>query len=312
MNSKISVVIPSYNEEKNVGLLYDELKKVFANHLSIYDYELIYVNDGSRDSTWERIVALASKDKNVRGINFSRNFGHACALQAGMEKADGDAVISLDADLQHPPSLIPKLVQKWEEGYEIVATIRKTSEGASLFKRLSAHLFYKLINSLSSLKLRDGEADFRLIDRKVLRVINSLPEQPKFYRGLVNWVGYKKFNIEYDAVSRRYGTSSYTLKKMFELARMGLTSFSLRPLKLILAAGLTIVAVSALALFASIIIKIFINDSYVTNLAIVSLIILLMLGFSIAVQGVLAIYLIDIFNASKNRPSFIVREKINL
>lgn len=308
----VSIVIPSYNEEENVPLIFAEIDEIFRTQLAEYDYDVLFVNDGSRDSTWQQIESLATKNKNVRGINFSRNFGHASALQAGMEAAKGDAVVSIDADLQHPPELIPELVKKWEEGYEIVATIRKASEGASFFKRVSASLFYRLINSLSSLKLKDGEADFRLIDRKVLEIINKLPEEPKFYRGIVNWVGYKKYNIEYAAASRKHGKSSYTLKKMFELARMGLTSFSLRPLKLILASGIFITVIAALALIISLAVKIFINTGYVSNLAIVSLLILLMLGFSITIQGVLAVYMIDIFNASKNRPSFIVSNKVNL
>lgn len=304
----ISVIIPSYNEEKNIPLAYEEVIRYIDD--SRYDYEIIFVNDGSRDGTWDVISDLTTKNGHVKGINFSRNFGHAAALQAGMEQAKGDAVIMLDADMQHPPSYIPKLVAEWEAGYDIVNTIRLSTEKISFFKRFTAKAFYALINAVSELKINDGEADFRLIDRKVLDVINSMPESPKFYRGLVNWVGFRVQRISYRAVARRNGASSFTINKMFEFARLGLTSFSMKPLKLIISVGLTLSLLSVLGLLVMLGVKFLINPLLISYGSLLIVVLIFMTGVLTTFQGVIAIYLVDIFNASKGRPTFIIKEQV--
>jgi dolichol-phosphate mannosyltransferase len=303
----LSVVLPSYNEEKNVPLAYEEIVKNID--ASKYDYEIIFVNDGSKDNTWGVITELAAKDPHVKGLCFSRNFGHPAALQAGLEEAKGDAVIMMDADLQHPPTLIPKLVEEWEGGYDIVNTVRKSTEKIGLVKRITAKGFYKVMNGISDLKLNEGEADFRLIDRKALNTLNEMPESPKFYRGLVNWVGFKVKRVDYKAVARRHGTSSFTMKKMFELARLGLTSFSMKPLKLIITVGLTLSGASLVGLIAMFAIKLFVNPLYVSYGSILVMFLIFITGLLATFQGIVAIYLVDIFNVSKGRPTFIVGER---
>ena len=305
----LSVVLPSYNEEKNIPLVYVELKK----HIDTkrFNYEIIFVNDGSKDGTWGVIEQLANKDKYVRGVNFSRNCGHAAALEAGLVRAKGDIVIMMDADLQHPPAMIPDLIASYDKGHDIVNTVRLATEGASFMKKLTSKGFYWFINGVSELKLREGEADFRLVSRRALDALNSLPETPKFYRGLVNWIGFNVDRIEYKAASRIHGKSSYTLKKMLELARMGVTSFSMKPLKIIFTIGVTLTIVAFVLLIAMLVIKFFINTELISYNAILTDGLLLVTGVLTIFQGVIALYLVDIFNTTKGRPTYIVKSEAN-
>lgn len=304
----LSVVLPSYNEEQNIKLIYRELIKYIDT--SHFNYELIFVDDGSKDNTWAEIIKLTKLDGRVKGINLSRNFGHHAALQAGLERAKGDAVLMMDTDLQHPPSLIPTLIQKWQEGYEIVNTVRLSTENVSLFKKLTAKLFYRIMSSISDLQLNDGEADYRLLDRKALTALNELPESPKFYRGLVNWIGFKVIRIEYKAEARRFGKSSYTLKKMVELARLGLTSFSMKPLKFIIAFGILLSSLSFVVICAMLGVKFWVNPGYFSNTAILIMFLIFVTGLLSTFQGIIAVYLVDIFDAAKGRPTYIVKDMI--
>lgn len=304
----LSVVLPSYNEEQNIELMYKELLKYIDTNT--LDYELIFVNDGSVDKTWREIEKLSKKDKRVQGINFSRNFGHHAALEAGLHQAKGDAVIMMDTDLQHPPELIPQLIKRWHEGYDIVNTVRLSTEGTGILKNITSTMFYKILNNLSSLQLRDGESDFRLISRRALDSLNSLPESPKFYRGLINWIGYDVDRIEYQANARIHGKSSYTLKKMIEFARLGLTSFSMKPLKIIITIGLLLVGSSLLALLAMLITKFGFRSEYFSNNAILVMFLIFVTGLLTTFQGIVAVYLVDIFDAAKGRPTYIVREEV--
>lgn len=306
----ISVVVPAYNEAENIPFLCREVGKYIDSKK--YSFEIIFVNDGSRDDTWKVIEGLATKDSAVKGIDLSRNYGHAAALEAGLIEAKGDVIIMMDADLQHPPSLIPKLISSYENGNEIVNTVRRSTQGEGLFKKLTSRMFYRFINSISELDLREGEADFRLLSRRALDAINALPETPKFYRGLVNWIGFDVDRVEYDAKDRVHGTSSYTLKKMIELARMGITSFSTRPLKIIFAIGTILTLLSSLLLVVMLIVKFFIDNEMISYGAILVDGVLLAVGLLTIFQGVVAIYLIDIFKASTGRPTFIVKKEVNL
>lgn len=305
----LSVVLPSYNEEKNLPLIYTELKKVIGDKR--FEYEIIFVNDGSKDGTWEAIEQLAAKDQRVRGVNFSRNCGHAAALEAGLVRARGDVIVMMDADLQHPPALIPQLIASYDQGHDIVNTVRLTTKGAGFMKGLTSRGFYWFINGISELKLREGEADFRLLSRKALNVLNALPETPKFYRGLVNWIGFEVDRVEYEAASRRHGKSSYTFKKMLELARMGVTSFSMKPLKIIFTIGVTLTVVAFVLLVAMLIIKFAINAELISYNAILTDGLLLVTGVLTIFQGVIALYLVDIFNTTKGRPTYIVQSEVN-
>lgn len=305
----LSVVLPSYNEEQNIPLMYAELIKYIDKKR--FDYELIFINDGSKDSTWAQICTLSKKDSGVTGIDFSRNFGHHAALEAGLVAAKGDVVIMMDVDLQHPASLIPKLIEKWDEGYDIVNTVRLATENTGLFKNITSTMFYRVLNGMSDLQLRDGESDFRLIGRKALDSLNALPETPKFYRGLINWIGYNVAKVEFKAQSRQHGKSSYTLKRMIELARLGLTSFSMKPLKSIISFGLVLVAGAFSALIVMLIVKFWVSSGYFSNNAILVMFLILITGILTTFQGIIAVYLVDIFNAAKNRPPYIIKEATN-
>lgn len=305
----LSIVLPCYNEEKNIPLIYKALKKQIAKEK--LDYELIFINDGSSDTTWAQIQNISKDDPKVRGISFSRNFGHNAALEAGLNASIGEVIVMMDADLQHPPELIHELLTKWREGFDVVNTVRERSENLKFTKRLTSKWFYKILNNMSDLELREGEADYRLVSRQVLEKINSLSETPKFYRGLINWIGYSVAHVTYKAPARLHGESSYTLKKMLELARLGLTSFSMKPLKLIIAIGLALVLGAFFSLIAMIVIKFGFNSQYFSNNAILVMFLVFITGILATFQGIVAVYLVDIFNAAKNRPSYIVMEEIN-
>jgi glycosyltransferase involved in cell wall biosynthesis len=303
----LSIVLPCYNEEQNVGIVYKELKKQINEKK--YSYEFVFVNDGSKDKSWQKISELVAKDAHVRGLNFSRNFGHHAALEAGLKAARGDVIVMMDTDLQHPPELVPKLITLYEQGNDIVNTVRRSNEKTGPLKKLTGKLFYRTLNSISDLQLNDGEADFRLVSRKVADTLNGLPESPKFYRGLVNWIGYKVAHVSYDAAPRLYGHSSYTFKKMIELARLGLTSFSMKPLKFIITFGVALASLSFVGLITMMVIKWGFGSHYFSNNAILVVFLIFVTGILSTFQGIVAIYLVDIFNASKNRPSYIIEDE---
>jgi len=237
----LSVVVPVYDEGGNIARLHAELVTTLRD-LGMA-WELIFVDDGSSDTTWSEIERLHETDPRVRGIRFSRNFGHQYALFAGLTNASGDAVVSMDGDLQHPPSLIPVLVDKWREGYEVVHTQRIDSGREPLFKRLATGLFYRVFAFLSGAELR-GMADFRLLDKKVVDKLCGLREEGLFLRGLVQWVGFQSTKVEFVCEDRHSGTTKYSLRKMIKLAWNGTTSFSLVPLRVGVVIGIVTSALS--------------------------------------------------------------------
>ncbi len=303
----LSIVLPSHNEEKNLPLVYEEILKNID--FKRFVYEVIFVNDGSIDDTWSVIQRLVAKDANVSGINFSRNYGHAAALEAGLTRARGDVVIMMDADLQHPPTVIPQLIKSYDEGNDIVNTVRLTTQDTGLMKSLTSKMFYWFINNISELNLREGEADFRLLSRSALDVLNALPESPKFYRGLVNWIGFTVARVDYIAVRRVHGHSSYTVKKMVELARLGVTSFSMKPLKIIFSIGVSLTLVAFVLLVVMLILKFFIDPELISYNAIITDCLLLATGILTIFQGTIALYLIDIFSTIKGRPTYIIKNE---
>jgi dolichol-phosphate mannosyltransferase len=305
----ISIVVPSHNEEKNVVLMHKEIVKVWKSQMS-YNYEIIYIDDGSQDKTWEEIKKISHEDSNVRGITFSRNFGHQAAIEAGLKKAKGEAVIMMDADLQHPAYLIPTLIKKWEEGYEIVNTKRINSGKERLFKRLSSWGFYKLINSMSSLTIEEGSADFRLLDRKVVNELNKITEKDKFYRGLVNWIGFRSISIEYVAGERINGKTSYSLRKMITFARVGITSFSMLPMKIIMAIGIFLFTLGSIGFGTMLFFRYFIDPAFFSGSVILSAFIIMNNGFLILVLGIISTYQIVMMKEIQNRPTYIVREEV--
>ena len=214
---KISLVVPMYYEEKVVNECYKRLTDVLKK-LENYDYEIIFINDGSKDKTLDLLQEIANKDKKIKVISFSRNFGHQCAVEAGLNYVSGDAIVIIDADLQDPPESIPEMVKLWEEGNKVVYGKRKTRKGESAFKLFTAKMFYKTLNSLSDVDIPKDTGDFRLVDRDVVEVLKSLPEHNKFLRGLWSWVGFKQTPYEYEREERFAGETKYPLKKMLKLA----------------------------------------------------------------------------------------------
>lgn len=303
----ISIIIPAYNEEKNIPLVYQELRGVFSS-LPNYQFEIIFVNDGSQDNSWTEIEKLAQTDAKVKGISFSRNFGHQAAIEAGLESAKGDAVIMMDGDLQHPPTLIPKMVENWEKGFHIVNTKRLKTEKEKLYKRVTSKIFYWLLNKISDIHLDQGAADFRLLDRKAVGELAKLKEKDKFYRGLVKWIGFQVAFVEYQAQDRKNGKTSYTLKKMLTLARIGITSFSMLPMKIIIMLGSFLFLAGTLAFLLMIYIKYFVNSGEFSGTAILASVIITSNGFMIMVIGILSIYQMTMFKELKNRPNYIIEK----
>ena len=248
---KISVVIPMYYEEEVADCCYERVSDVLQK-IEDYDYEIIFVNDGSKDKTLELLRNMAEKDEHVKVVSFSRNFGHQAAVTAGLKFVTGDAIVIMDADLQDPPEIIPEMIKLWEDGSEVIYGKRKTRPGESVFKLLTAKMFYDFLNSMSEVDIPKNTGDFRLVDRKVVDVVNSLPEHNKFLRGLFSWVGFEQKEFLYDRQKREFGETKYPLKKMIKLAKDGIISFSSKPLKLVGGVGVLSILLSFCILLYSI------------------------------------------------------------
>ena len=307
---KVSVVVPIYNEEAVIKELYSRLNKTLQLLID-YEYEIILVDDGSKDYSCEIMRKIAENNNRIKVISFSRNFGHQAAVTAGLHYSSGDAVIIIDADLQDPPELIPDMIKKWEEGYDVIYGKRKSREGESPFKLLTAKMFYKTLNALSDIEIPKDTGDFRLVDRKVVDVVNELPEHNKFLRGLFSWVGYKQTPFEYERKKRFAGKTKYPLGKMFKLARDGIISFSNKPLKIVGSMGLISIIVSiSLAIYATI--------SYIFNLNDLSagwtslmIGITFFSGVQLLSLWILSEYVGRIYDEVKQRPQYIVKMKMN-
>lgn len=308
MNKLISVVIPMYFEEKVVNECYSRLTKVMKN--SSYDYELIFVNDGSTDNTLEMLSNIAQKDSRVKVIDFSRNFGHQIAVTAGIDRARGEAVVVIDADLQDPPELIYDMIKKWEEGYEVVYAKRKKREGETFFKLITAKYFYKFLNFMSDIDIPKDTGDFRLMDRKVVEVFKNMPEKNRFIRGMVSWLGFKQTYVEFTRQERFAGETKYPLKKMLKLAEDGIISFSHKPIKMIIKLGVLFMGIFFLQLiyiFVALIVSRNIAPAFyvVTYINLITSIILMAIG----IEGK---YIVRIYDENNKRPLYIVNKEINM
>lgn len=310
MTKLISIVIPVFNEEKNIPLVFGEVKKVFSTRPE-YDFEMIFVNDGSSDNSFLEILKLSQENTQVKGLDFSRNFGKEPATSAGCHAANGDAVITMDADLQHPPVLILKFLELWEKGTEVVYTVRKENRGAGWFKKLSSKIFYWMFNKVSEVKTESGTTDFRLMDKKVIEVFRKFPERERMFRGMIDWMGYKREKIEFIAPDRIHGNANYSYSKLFQLAINSFTSFSLLPLRLAGYIGIFIMTISGLLLTGMLITDWFINPDMFTPIAILGVSNMFLIGIVLISLGFIALYIARIHNEVINRPLYIVREKVN-
>ena len=306
---RVSVIIPVFNEDENIEPLVDALKKVLPAEI---DHELIFVNDGSTDRSIYILRSLSREDRAIRYISFSRNFGHQAALRAGLEAATGDCIVMMDGDFQHPPSFVPALIAEYEKGFDIVATKRLPAEPGSpgsvpLAKRLTSRLFYALANALSDTKIEPGSADFRLLSRRARDSLLSMKEQNLFLRGALPWTGLPSTEITYTPERRRSGESKYTLSKMFSLALDGITSFSVKPLRLTSIAGLFISGAGfAYALYA-LIIRLA-TDRTVEGWTSILISVLIIGGIQLLSLGIIGEYLGKLFMEAKGRPHYIVVE----
>lgn len=301
---KLNVVVPAYNE----ALTLPELIRQLTHILSDTDYEIIIVNDGSSDNTLEVLKELHQQNNRVQYLSFSRNFGHQSALRAGLNYAQCDCVIMMDADLQHPVNLIPDMIKLWQDGAEIVNTIRQENKNQSWLKRKTSNLFYKILNYMTEINVPKGAADFRLLDKKVLDVIKNTPERNLFFRGYVNWIGYKQVNIPYQVGKRFAGKSSYTLKKMMALAWSGITSFGIMPLRLASLLGFLTTAIGFLYACYVLYMKIFTDTYVVSGWASVLVSVLILGGIQLIIIGILGEYLGLIYLETKHRPLYIISE----
>ena len=308
---KISVVIPMYYEEEVVDICYKRVVNNLKNLSDKYNYEIIFINDGSKDATLEILKKIASNDDNVKIISFSRNFGHQAAVTAGIRNVTGDAVIIMDADLQDPPELFEGMIEKWEEGYEVVYGKRKTREGESIFKLLTARMFYNTLNKLSEIEIPKDTGDFRLVDRKVIDVIATLPEHNKFLRGLFSWVGFNQYAYEYNRVNRVAGKTKYPFKKMFKLATDGILSFSAKPLKIVGAIGIFSVIVSIIILIYSIVSYMFKLNSLTPGWTSIMCTMTFIGGIILISLWMIGEYIARIYEESLGRPEYIIDELIN-
>ncbi len=308
---KISVVVPMYYEEEVANECYNRLKTVLEK-IENYMYEIIFINDGSKDKTLEILEEIAKEDENVKIISFARNFGHQCAVTAGLKYVTGDAIVIIDADLQDPPELIPEMLKLWEKGNEVIYGKRKSRDGESKFKLLTASMFYKTLNALSDVEIPKDTGDFRLVDRKVVDVINSLPEHNKFLRGLFSWVGFKQKPFEYERKERFAGKTKYPLKKMLKLAKDGIFGFSLKPLKMIAVLGTIFGLASFIILIYSILAFIF-NWLHLSVEGTILLVVMTFIGSAICLSlWMIGEYIGRIYDETKNRPQYIIEKTLNM
>ena len=308
---RISIVIPVYNEEDVLLKLNEKLNNLIET-VNEYEFEIIFVNDGSKDKSLSILEEMSKSNTNIKVISFSRNFGHQAAVTAGIKHVSGDAVVIIDADLQDPPELIPEMLKLWEEGNEVIYGKRKSRKGESVFKLLSAKMFYKTLNSLSDVDIPKDTGDFRLVDRKVIDVINQLPEHNKFLRGLFSWVGFKQYAFEYERQGRAAGKTKYPLKKMMKLASDGIVSFSTKPLKIVGGVGIITIIISIAILIYSLVSYAFNLNNLTPGWTSIMVAITLFSGVQLLSIWIMSEYIARIYDETKRRPEYIIDKKINI
>jgi len=301
----ITIIAPIYNELENLPTLYDRVRNVMDQ--SDYEWELVLVDDGSSDGSTEVIKELAVKDQRIKPVIFARNFGHQIAVTAGMDYSRGDAIVIIDADLQDPPEVILDLIKKWQEGYEVVYAVRSEREGETFFKKFTASVFYRLIFKITDIKIPLDTGDFRLMDRKVVEVMNSMREHHRFLRGMSSWVGYKQIGVPYHRAARLAGVTKYPLKKMMKLALNAITGFSYVPLQIATYIGFISACISLVAIPVVILMRLFGAQQF-TGQATTLISVLFLGGVQLISLGILGEYIGRIYDEVKGRPLYIVRE----
>ena len=300
----LSIVVPAYNESGNLRVLAEALSDVLGD----VKYELIFVDDGSGDDTFEQIARLSRQDGRIRGLSLSRNFGHQYALAAGLKHARGQAVVMMDGDMQHPPALVPELIDKWRQGYNVVQTVRSDTHRTPLLKRITSKAFYRIFSALCGIAIDPGMADFRLLDRRVVDEINAMDEGRIFLRGLLAWMGYKRAIVPFEVGLRHSGSTKYSVRKMLTLAKTGIFAFSSMPLRIATTLGL-VMAVLGLAEFAYLVWS---SHAYgaVEGWAITAAVLTLLFGMLFLLVGIQGEYIIRIHDRVRRRPPFLIERTV--
>lgn len=301
----LSIVVPVFNEEENIEHFCDAIHSTMKD--LPYDYEIMFIDDGSKDRSREILRRLEENDPRIKPLFLVRNYGHQIALTCGLDHAEGDAVITMDGDMQHPPSLIPTLLEKWNEGFDIVQTVRETTEGVSIFKRATSICYYKLLNFLSDVKIQEGGSDFRLMDRCAVLAFRKYHEQDKFIRGLIGSMGFKQTIVNFIAPERFAGISKFSLRKMLHLALDGLIAYSTIPLRLSFYTGL-LCGVFSILLSIHVVYETLI-DNVVPGWATITIAISFFGGMQLVFLGIVGEYIARIFREVKHRPIYFIEEK---
>jgi dolichol-phosphate mannosyltransferase len=304
----LSVIIPVFNEEGNIGPLLDRLLPIVDR----YNYEIIFVNDGSRDSTVADVKSYATHNKHLKLVSFQRNFGHQMALSAGYGVTKGDCVVTIDADLQDPPEIIPEMIEEWQKGTEVVYAKRKKREVDSFFKKTTAQAFYRFINFLSDVPIPEDVGDYRLIDKKVVEYLNTLSETPDFLRGLVAWGGFKSSTVYFERAKRHAGETHYPLKKMINFAMQGITAFSTVPLRLATYMGFAAAVIGFLAIIRFILGRLFWPEDYVPGWTSLFVGIMFIGGIQLITIGIIGEYIAKIYKEVQKRPRYLIKETVNI
>jgi len=305
---ELSVVVPVFNEEESVPELYRRLTEVLAGVVG--SYEIVLVDDGSRDRSWTLIKELAARDARVKGVSFSRNFGHQMAFTAGLDHVDGDAVVIMDADLQDPPELIPELVARWREGYDVAYAVRARRAGETVFKLATAAAFYRLLRRITNVEIPVDTGDFRLMSRKAVEAFRRLPEHHRFTRGMVSWLGFRQVGVPYHRAPRHAGETKYPLKKMLRLASDGITSFSYLPLQVASWVGTAVSAAALVAIVVELVLKAAGSGPAWVWVALSGL--ALLCGLQLVAVGLLGEYVGRVFDEVRGRPLYLVQETVGL
>ncbi|MGB0861356.1 MAG: glycosyltransferase family 2 protein [Saprospiraceae bacterium] len=302
---ELSIVIPIYNESSILLELHRRLRAA-AEQITT-NYELIFVNDGSKDDSLNGLKELARSSDKTHFISFSRNFGHQIAVSAGLDHAKGNAIVIIDGDLQDPPELIPALYKKYKEGYQVVYAKRKSRQGESFFKKITAKLFYRILSKITSIDIPLDTGDFRLIDKIVVKNLQKMPERQKFLRGQIAWIGFQQTYVEFERDERKHGETGYTIKKMVQFALDGITAFSDVPLRLVTWAGFTVSFFAFLIIIYALISKFVLNE-VVTGWTSMIISVMFIGGVQLVAIGIIGEYLSRINNDVKNRPLYIIQE----
>ena len=303
---KITIIIPAYNEEESLPPLYERLEKLMSS-MENYEFEILFVNDGSKDNTINLIKEYRQKDKRISYVDFSRNFGKEIAMIAGLDYATGDCVIFMDADLQDPPELIPELVKYWEEGYDDVYAKRNSRKGETWLKKFTSKMYYRVLQHLTNVPIQKDTGDFRLLDRRCVNALKKMRESQRNSKSMFSWIGYKKKEVLYDRDPRIAGQTKWNYKKLVDLAIDGITSFTTSPLRIS-----TYISIPTFILlfiyFIYVIVKCIVTSTAIQAYQAIILLILFFSGVQILLFGIIGEYLGRIFNESKNRPLYLVNE----